>query len=61
MPRNWFVAATAGDDMTTPPPTIAVVAATNTISSRRSDLVLRAGPAGRRRDEVVRVGKWSII
>ncbi|MFE2614181.1 hypothetical protein ACFXA2_11275 [Micromonospora chalcea] len=50
MPRNWFVAATAGDDMTTTSPTIAVVAATSTISSRRNDRALR--------DHLVRVKKW---
>ncbi|MET9301402.1 hypothetical protein ABZX66_18990 [Micromonospora aurantiaca] len=49
MPRNWFVAAMAGDEMTTPP-TIAVVAATSAISSRRNDRALR--------DHLVRVKKW---
>lgn len=57
MPRNWLVAAMAGDEMTMPP-AIAVVAATSTISSRRNDRVLRGGPAVWPRDDVVRVRKW---
>ncbi|MEU8258938.1 hypothetical protein AB0C06_32265, partial [Micromonospora inaquosa] len=52
IPRNWAVAAVAGDDATTTTPTIAVSAATTAINSRRSGRILRDAPEGWPSDDV---------